>query len=157
MTISIDQPAPGVVRLAERLRDLRESAPISLTQSDLGQALADAKGAAVSAAAVSSWENPSSGRLVPLSRLDAYARLFCTPRSFEGGVRLLTDTELTADERDALAELKEELVGLRDAAAAPQGAPAGDARSMWHFPDGSRITLVCSSPATRPAARQRQP
>jgi transcriptional regulator with XRE-family HTH domain len=154
VTISIDQPAPAVVRLAERLRDLRESAPMSLTQSDLGQALADAKGAAVSAAAVSSWENPSSGRLVPLSRLEAYARLFCTPRAFEGGVRLLIDTELTADERNALAELKEELVGLRNAAAVQQAAPTGDARSMWHFPDGSRITLVCSRlpPERRPAS-----
>ena len=103
---------------------------------------------------MSSWENPSSGRLVPLSRLEAYARLFCTPRSFEGGVRLLTDTELLADERDALAELKDELIGLRDAAAAQQAAPAGDVRSMWHFPDGSRITLVCSRlpPKRRPAS-----
>ncbi|MGH3191946.1 MAG: hypothetical protein ACRDPY_24160 [Streptosporangiaceae bacterium] len=145
MTISSDQPVPEVVRLAERLRDLREGAPVPLTQSDLGQAFADAKGAAVSAAAVSSWENPSSGRLVPVARLDAYARLFCTPRSFEGGTRLLSDTELTADEHAVRAELKEELMGLRDAAGAPAVAPLEAApRSMWHFPDGSRITLVCS-------------
>jgi hypothetical protein len=154
VTISSDPPGPEVVRLTERLRDLREGAPVPLTQSDLGQALADAKGAAVSAAAVSSWENPSSGRLVPMSRLDAYARLFCTPRSFEGRIRLLADTELTPEEREFLTELKEELVGLRIAAGAPQGAPAGDTRSMWHFPDGSRITLVCSRqpPERRPAS-----
>jgi hypothetical protein len=152
--ISSDQPGPEVVRLAERLRDLRESAPVPLTQGDLGQAMADAKGTAVSAAAVSSWENPSSGRLVPLSRLDAYARLFCTPRSFESGVRPLSDAKLTADEFDVLTNLKEELVGLRDAAVASHGAPAGDARSMWHFPDGSPITLVCSRlpPERRPAS-----
>ncbi len=154
MAISSDQPVPEVVRLAERLRELRESAPVPLTQSDLGQAFADAKGAAVSAAAVSSWENPTSGRLVPVSRLDAYARLFCTPRSFKGGIRLLPDAELTADEHDDLAELKQELVGLRNAAAAPQGIPIGDVRSMWHFPDGSRITLVCSRkpPELRPTS-----
>ena len=154
MTISSVPPGPEVVRLTERLRDLREGAPVPFTQSDLGQALADAKGAAVSAAAVSSWESPSSGRLVPMSRLDAYARLFCTPRSFEGSVRMLTDNELTSEEREFLAELKEELVGLRVAAAAPQGPPAGEARSMWHFPDGSRITLVCSRqpPERRPAS-----
>jgi hypothetical protein len=149
VTISSDQPGPAVVRLAERLRDLREGAPVALTQSDLGKALAGAKGT-VSAAAVSSWENPSSGRLVPSSRLDAYARLFCTPRSFEGGIRQLADAELTPSEREILAELKEELVGLRDAAA-PAGTSVGAARSMWHFPDGSRITLVCSR---QPSDRQ---
>lgn len=143
MTFCNDLPSPGVARLAERLRDLREGAPIPLTQSDLGRALADGKGAVVSAAAVSSWENPSSGRAVPLFRLEAYSRLFCTVRSFKGDVRLLSDTELTADELDALAELEEELAGLRDVAAL-RTAPAEDARSMWHSPDSSRITLVCS-------------
>jgi hypothetical protein len=155
VTISSGQPAPEVVRLAERLRDLRESAPVPLTQGGLGQAFVDAKGATLSAAAVSSWENPSSGRLVPIARLDAYARLFCTPRSFEGGVRLLPDAELTADEDAARVELKEELMGLRDAAGAPAVTLVADApRSMWHFPDGSRITLVCSAlpPNRRPAS-----
>lgn len=141
--MSSDQPGPAATRLAERLRDLREGAPVPLTQSDLGQALADAKGA-VGPAAISSWENPASGRLAPLARLDAYARLFCTPRSFDGGVRLLADTELTPDERTVLARLKEELVGLREIAVARQGTWSGEAQSMWHFPDGSRITLVCS-------------
>src|SRR5271170_2290241 len=143
VTISTDQPGPGAIRLAERLRDLREGAPIPLTQSDLGQALGGAKGT-VGPAAVSSWENPQSGRLVPASRLDAYARLFCTPRSFEGDVRLLAEGELTPDERSAFADLKEELVSLRDSAVVRQASPFGAVRSMWHFPDGSRITLVCS-------------
>jgi Helix-turn-helix domain len=130
--------------LAEHLRDLRERAPVRLTQSDLGQVFGDVDNP-VSPAAISTWENPASGRLVPLARLDAYARLFCTPRSFEGAPRLLPDAELTADERGRLAELKKELVGLRDIAVGRQGAPATEvARSMWHFPDGSRITLVCS-------------
>jgi len=151
VTISGDQPGPGAVRLAERLRDLREGAPVPLTQSDLGQAIGGVKGP-VGPAAISSWENPASGRLVPLSRVDAYARLFCTPRSFDGGVRLLPDADLTSDERSALAELREELVSLREIAAARQGAPAAAPRSMWHFPDGARITLVCSRlpPERRP-------
>ncbi len=155
MTISVDQSASGVIRLAERLRDLRESAGLPLTQSDLGRAFADAK-LRVSAAAVSSWENPSSGRLVPLSRLEAYARLFCTPRSFEGGVRLLTDTELLADERDALAELKDELIGLRDAAAAQQAAPA-DTSAECALPRRLAHNTGLLSPATQTAARQCQP
>lgn len=149
MTTSTDQPGLGAIRLAERLRDLREGAPVPLTQTDLGHALGGTKGT-VGPAAVSSWENPQSGRLVPASRLDAYARLFCTLRSFEGDVHLLDEAELTRDEHSAFAELKEELVGLRDSAMARHGAPFGTPRSMWHFPDGSRITLVCSRlPADR--------
>jgi hypothetical protein len=145
VTTSSDQPGPGAIRLAERLRDLREGAPVPLTQSDLGHALASvgAKGA-VSPAAVSSWENAGSGRLVPVSRLNAYARLFCTPRSFEGGVHLLDEGELTSDERSAFEELKQELSGLRDSAAGLQRGPFGTAPSLWHFPGGSRITLACS-------------
>jgi hypothetical protein len=149
VTTSTDHPGPGAIRLAERLRDLREGAPVPLTQTDLGHALGGAKGT-VGPAAVSSWENAQSGRLVPASRLDAYARLFCTPRSFEGGVRLLTEGELTPDERGAFAELKEELVSLRDSAVVREPAPVGVPQSMWHFPDGSPITLVCSRlPADR--------
>jgi hypothetical protein len=143
VTTSTDQPGLGANRLAERLRDLREGAPVPLTQTDLGHALGGA-GGTVSPAAVSSWENPQSGRLVPASRLDAYARLFCTPRSFEGDVHLLDEAELTPDERSAFAKLKEELVSLRDSAIVRRGAPFGAPRSMWHFPDGSPITLVCS-------------
>jgi hypothetical protein len=152
VTTSTDHPGPGAIRLAERLRDLREGAPVPLTQTDLGNALGGVKGT-VGPAAVSSWENPQSGRLVPAFRLDAYARLFCTPRSFEGGVHLLTEGELTPDERSRLAELKQELVGLRDTAVGPREPTSfGSARSMWHFPDGSRITLVSSRlpPGRRP-------
>jgi hypothetical protein len=147
VTISGDPPSQAAVRLADRLRDLREHAPVPLTQSELGQALGSGKGGTqgpVGPAAVSSWENAASGRLVPVSRLDSYARLFCTPKSFEGGeAHLLEDDELTADEREALAELKEELITLREIAAGRQEAPiARQARSIWHFPDGSPITLA---------------
>lgn len=151
MTTSNDRPGLGAIRLAERLRDLREGAPVPLTQTELGQALGGVRGT-VGPAAVSSWENPTSGRLVPASRLEAYARLFCTPRSFEGDVHLLGEAELTPRERSAFTELKEELVTLRDSAIVRQIAPVGAPRSMWHFPDGSRITLVCSRlpPGRRP-------
>jgi hypothetical protein len=142
-------PGAGVVRLAERLRKLREGAPILLTQSELGQALGGERGA-VGPAAISSWENPASGRIIPALRLDAYARLFCTPRSFEtaGAAHskghLLADPDLSGDERAAMERLHEELTGLRDAAVADQEGTPREAQSMWHFPDGSRITLVCS-------------
>ena len=137
------QPVPEVFRLARRLRELREREFARLTQSELGHALGD-PGPPVSPAAISMWENAASGRIPPPARLEAYARLFCTPRSFEGGVRMLGVAELTAQERARLAELQRELLGLRDSAVSSTEEPSlGEAQSMWHFPDGSRITLVC--------------
>jgi hypothetical protein len=154
MTTPGNPAGEGAIRLAERLRELREGAPVPLTQQDLGHALADARGP-VSPAAVSTWENPGSGRMVPTARLDSYARLFCTARSFQGTPHLLEEDELTAAERTALIELREELADLREAALVPQEATSvpGD-RSMWHFPDNSRITLACSR---LPDDRQPQP
>jgi transcriptional regulator with XRE-family HTH domain len=135
------RPSQEAITLARRLRELRERA--RLTQSELGQALGDAEGA-LSPAAISMWENPTSGRLPRPSRLEAYARLFCTSRSFEGGARMLGIDELTAQERHRLEELERELLGLRDNVLLREEAPSsGEAQSMWHFPDGSRITLVC--------------
>jgi hypothetical protein len=104
VTISSDQQGPGAVELAERLRDLRERAPITLTQSALGQALGDAE-SPVGPAAL--WENPSSERVVPIVRPEVYTLLFCTPRSFEGSPLLLEDAELKVDECESFLELKE--------------------------------------------------
>jgi len=137
------QPAPDAVRLANRLRQLRERAFVRLTQSQLGQAFDPDD--PLSPAAISMWENPTSGRLPPASRLEAYALLFCTPRSFEGGVHMLSVDELTPLELDRRDQLQQELLELRDRAEPHQGAPSpGRAEAMWHFPDGSRITLVCN-------------
>jgi Helix-turn-helix domain len=153
LTIASDQTGPGARGLADRLRDLREREFARLTQADLGQAIGD-PGQPVSPATVSAWENPGSGRTAPLPRLVSYARLFCTPRSFEGGApHLIEDGDLTPAERERMAELKEELIGLREVATGHQGADtAPSAASMWHFPDHSRITLVCSrlNPDRRP-------
>jgi hypothetical protein len=146
------QPAPEALRLANRLRELRERAFVRLTQSQLGQAFGPPDDP-LSPAAISMWENPASGRLPPASRLEAYALLFCTPRSFEGGVHMLSVRELTREELDRREELRQELLELRDRAEAHQGAPSSvRAESMWHFPDGSRITLVCDRlpPKLRP-------
>lgn len=138
------QPTPEAVMLAQRLRELREREFTRLTQAELGKALTDGKHP-VSPAAISTWENPASGRLPPAVRLEAYARLFCTPRSFDGGTHMLGVSELTADELRRMEELKQELLNLRDRAAFRGEATASArAESMWHFPDGSPITLVCS-------------
>ena len=62
-------------------------------------------------ATVSLWEKPGSDRLPPPPRLAAYARLFCTSRSFTSGTpRLLRDEELTEQERRREAELYDELL-----------------------------------------------
>jgi hypothetical protein len=137
------QPAPEAVRLANRLRELRERAFVRLTQSQLGQAFDPDD--PLSPAAISMWENPTSGRMPPAPRLEAYALLFCTPRSFEGGAHMLSVGELTHEELDRRAELRRELLDLRNRAESDQTAPSSArAQSMWHFPDGSRITLVCN-------------
>jgi transcriptional regulator with XRE-family HTH domain len=137
------QPAPDAFRLAARLRGLREREFGRLTQSQLGQAFGTPD-EPLSPAAVSMWENPSSGRLPPPSRLEAYALLFCTPRSFEGGVHMLSVDELTEQEQDRREDLRRELLALRDSAEAREGTPSPSrAQAMWHFPDGAPITLVC--------------
>lgn len=142
------------ITLARRLRELRERA--GLTQTKLGQALGEAEGP-ISPAAISMWENTTSGRLPPPSRLEAYARLFCTPRSFEGNAHMLGVDELTIQERNRLEQLEGELIRLRSNAASRNATPSsGEAQSMWHFPDGSRITLVCYrlAPDRRPPSAE---
>ena len=76
MTANV-QPRGDASLLARRLRELREQGVVRLTQTKLGRALADETG--LSAASISMWEKPDSGRLPPRPRLEAYARLFCTP------------------------------------------------------------------------------
>ena len=103
-------PARG---LAERLRDLREQR--HLTQKQLARVLGGAE--APSIATVSLWEKPGSDRLPPPPRLAAYARLFCTSRSFASGTpRLLRDDELTEQEREKRTELYDEFLALREQA-----------------------------------------
>lgn len=133
------QRAAETPSLARRLRELREHTA-RLTQSELGKALGVA-----GPATISMWENPSRGRIPPEARLEAYARLFCTPRSFEDEPHMLADADLTTEERERFGELHQELLGLRNRAVSHgEEFPVGEAESMWHFPDGSPITLVSS-------------
>jgi transcriptional regulator with XRE-family HTH domain len=145
MVADSDQSPLPARRLAERLRDFRERK--QLTQKQLATAIGGAD--ALSVATISQWENPGSGRLPPSQRLAAYARLFCTGRSFGSGVpRLLDDDELTEQEREREGELYAELLGLRERAqlAVTVAVPAlaGPPRSLWHFPDGRAVSIVCS-------------
>jgi len=143
-----EQPSIPARRLAERLRDLREREYGQFTQKQLARALGGA--AKLSDATISQWETPGSGRLPPQRRLEAYARLFCTGRSFTTGTpRLLRDDELDKQERERQAELYAELLALRERAIETQAATSlepitGPGNSIWRFPDSDAVSIVCS-------------
>lgn len=148
----MDQPSVPP-SLADRLRALREREYGRFTQEQLASAVGSKN------STVSSWEKPGPDRLPPPKRLAAYARLFCTRKSFaSGNPRLLRDEELTEQERQREAELYDELLALREQAqsaeqAQPQdaAAPAGEeSSSIWRFPDGAAVTIVCADAYEQP-------
>jgi transcriptional regulator with XRE-family HTH domain len=140
--------------LAERLRDLREHEFRPLTQKQLAKVLGTQGGGLrpPSITAVSLWEKPGSNRLPPPQRLAAYARLFCTSRSFGSGApRLLRDDELNEQERAREVELYEELLALRERAQStaavtlsPEEPSIEYRSSLWRFADDGAISVVCS-------------
>ena len=82
--------AEAPVRLAARLRSLRRQEFTPLTQEELARVLGSRE--PLGPTAISMWESPTGGRIPPPGRLSAYARLFCTARSFSGEApRLLDD------------------------------------------------------------------
>jgi transcriptional regulator with XRE-family HTH domain len=138
--------------LARRLRALREDRwpGRKITQPQLAQALGG-----VSVPLISSWESQTNPRIPPLSRLDAYAALFATARSFDGdAARVVSLQDMSDEERQAMNELKRELTQLRNAALRAGAAPAEPGRAgqiyeslsanPWRFEDGNQITIVCA-------------
>jgi transcriptional regulator with XRE-family HTH domain len=149
MVAENDQPSIPARRLAERLRDLRERE--RLTQKQLARILGGSD--ALSIATISLWEKPGSDRLPPPQRLEAYSRLFCTGRSFDGDrPRLLSSNDLTEQERERATELYDELIALRERAQSTNiPAPARSQRSaIWHFPDPIAVSIVCSDAVDPP-------
>ena len=148
-------------RLGERLRDLREHEYRQLTQKQLAKVLGGT--GPLSIATVSLWEKPGSDRLPPPQRLAAYARLFCSSRSFAASSpRLLRDDELTETEQAREAELYAELLALRERAQSTGTnattrvpAPAGHRSSIWGFPDAAAISIVCSDAPDPPSYASR--
>lgn len=142
--------------LAQRLRALRETCvpDRKITQPELAKALG--RGKPLSVPLISSWESQTNPRIPPPSRLDDYAALFATSRSFAGAEpQLLSPGDMSDEERQAMAELRKELTHLR--ADALRADPASDVepaklsaveRSLrggpWHFADGNDITIVCA-------------
>jgi transcriptional regulator with XRE-family HTH domain len=157
MVVGSGHPSIPARRLAERLRDLREREYEPLTQKQLAKALGDS-GSTLSIATISLWEKPGSDRVPPRQRLAAYARLFCTSRSFASGApRLLHDEELTEQERERETELYDEMLALRvraqkmDTAAPSREQPSPEHRSsIWHFPEGTAVSIVCSDAPDSP-------
>jgi transcriptional regulator with XRE-family HTH domain len=151
MVAENDQPSIPARRLAERLRALREQQ--RLTQKQVARVVGDPE--PLSIATVSLWENPGSDRLPPPHRLEAYARLFCTKRSFDGSrLRLLGPDELTEQERERERELYDELVELRERAVQSTAVPApvkGPRSALWHFQDPIAVSIVCSDAVDPPA------
>jgi transcriptional regulator with XRE-family HTH domain len=149
MVAENDQPSIPARRLAERLRALREQE--RLTQKQLARVLGGSE--PLSIATVSLWEKPGSDRLPPPQRLETYARLFCTSRSFDGGrLRLLSPGELTEQERERERELYDELIALRERAQSTSTLVAANRprSALWHFPDPIAVSIVCSDAVDPP-------
>jgi transcriptional regulator with XRE-family HTH domain len=102
-------PKPNqAIRLARRLRELRESK--QLTQAQLATALSSE--GRVATPTVSSWESETNPKTPPEARIRAYARFFCTERSLEGEAHLVPEGQLLRDELDRLQELEFQLLEL---------------------------------------------
>ena len=141
--------------LARRLRELREAglAGKKITQTELARALGRSK--PVSVPLISSYESKTKPQILPPARLEDYAALFGTSRSFDGDhLRILSRTEMTQDELQAMTSLRDELIGLRNKAvgATSRAQTTGDASvadlsladGPWRFRDGNTITIVCA-------------
>lgn len=151
----MDAQDPRLV-LARRLRDLRENhwPGKRITQPQLAQALGG-----VSVPLISSWESQTNPKIPPPARLDAYAALFATARSFdEDPGRLISQRDMSGDERQAMNELKRELAQMRSAAmgvstpaalgnAAPDPVTqitASLSAGPYRYPDLDDIRIVCA-------------
>jgi hypothetical protein len=127
------------VRLARALRELRESTwpDRVLTQSQLAKALSSE--GRVAAATLSSWESRTNPKTPSGTRITAYARFFCTPRSLEGEPHLIPADQLTPDELDRFRELESQLLELFHA----EGRVA---RRTFQFDAGPMIVICPDAP-----------
>jgi transcriptional regulator with XRE-family HTH domain len=145
----LDDSDPRML-LARRLRALREEhwPGRKITQAQLAQALGG-----LSTPLISSWESTSNPPVPPLGRLDAYALLFATPRSFDiNPPRPLRPADLDDDERSLMDELMAELRGLRNSALRAGARVTGEdvpvtaptIQSPWRFKADDEVFIVCA-------------
>jgi len=140
--------------LAQRLRGLRKGRKI--TQPRLAAALGGSE--PLSVPLISSWESRTNPHIPPPARLEGYAAVFATSRSFDSaGPRRLSSDEMTDEERRAMTELQQELMNLRSDAMRAGGSDPATAASrpfseaekslssgFWRYADGNTITIVCA-------------
>jgi hypothetical protein len=134
--------SPALLRLAQRLRQLREQRwpEVRLTQLQLARALGN-----VAPATVASWESLAAPKLPPSDRLLAIARFFATRRSIEGDApRLLPIESLSDDEKASCQALEEELLALREEARRPTLRPEMVLQRSWRFTDTGPLTIICA-------------
>ncbi|NEA35513.1 helix-turn-helix domain-containing protein [Streptomyces sp. SID13031] len=131
---------PEAVRLANRLRDLRESHGAGLSQQSLAYALSD--DVQVTATTINSWESSIDAELPTAGRLRSYALFFCTDRTIDGTPRLIPARELMPAEQERFEELYEELIEAREAVRAGAGSPGSGSDRTWVFESGP-ITIIC--------------
>ena len=140
----MDDDDPRLV-LARRLRTLREEhwPGMRVTQPQLARALGG--GRPLSVPLISSWESQANPKIPPVPRLEAYAALFATPRSFTGTEpRLISHRDMSEEEHQDMSELRRELMDLRSRALGASGVRDLAPRDPWYFPDGSKITIACA-------------
>lgn len=158
MRSGVEEQDPRLL-LARRLRALREESwpGRKITQPQLAQALGG-----LSVPLISSWESLTNPKIPPLARLDAYAALFATARSFdEEPGHVIAPQDLTDEELQAMNKLKQDLAHMRSDAmragsstAEPRGIASEPERidevtdslsaGPWYYPDGKRIAIVCA-------------
>ena len=146
--------SPEAVRLAMRLRNLRESR--SLTQAALASALSD--DTRVAMATISSWESLINPKLPSAERLRSYALFFSQAPAPDDTSQLPREWDLPAAERERFHELHQELIGLRDATHSQVGHLFGSSYT-FEFERGP-VTIICSeAPASgrSPLADERNP
>jgi transcriptional regulator with XRE-family HTH domain len=136
--------------LAQYLRALREDhwPDRKITQVQLAKVLS------VSTPLISSYESRTKPQIPPLARLEEYAVVFATTRSFDSSSpRVLDLRDLSNDERLVMDGLKQELMRLRGDALLVDDAPASTnpitrngvstGNDPWRFPSGQGFKIIC--------------
>ena len=136
-------PNRAAIRLARRLRELREHEwpDRMLTQVDVARALSAQS--RVAPATLSSWESLTNPKTPTTARLNAYARFFATKRSTDDTPHLLPIDGLTDEERERFEQLEEELLALH--AAIDPGQPSNEMqrRALLSFYDPGPVVIIC--------------
>lgn len=133
----------AAVRLARRLRELREHEwpDRTLTQVDLARALSAQS--RVAPATLSSWESLTNPKTPTTARLNAYARFFATKRSTDDTPHLLPIDGLTDEERERFEQLEEELLALHAAVDPAQPSNEMQRRALLSFYDPGPVVIIC--------------